>query len=221
MFFGRRLSLKIKNFKQFSTTNLNNLKWDSKKVRSTFIDYYTSAELSNKHKMIPSSSVLPLKGMGTYFTNAGMNQFKSIIVGKDDPNDYIDMNKFSGVVNSQKCIRIGGKHSDLDDIGSDTYHHTFFEMLGNWSFGNTNKQKTCEMALNLLVNVYKFNVKGLYFTYFQGDQQFNLKEDLETKNIWKGLGIDDDHILPFGMKENFWEMALTGPCGNLFRNYGS
>lgn len=120
------------------------------------------------------------------------------------------MTKYRGVANSQKCIRIGGKHSDLDDIGKDTYHHTFFEMLGNWSFGTYGKLETCSMALELLVNVYKLDVNGLYFTYFGGDEKLGLEADLETKNIWLRLGVGEEKLLPFGMKENFWEMDVVG-----------
>ena len=107
-------------------------KWPTKKIRQQYLDYFCQ---QNNHKFLPSSTVLPKKGSGTYFTNSGMNQFKPIILGSVNANKIIDFTKYNGVANSQKCIRIGGKHSDLDDIGTDTYHHTFFEMLGNWSFG--------------------------------------------------------------------------------------
>lgn len=154
--------------------------WPSQKVRQTFLEFFCGA--TNKHKHIRSSSVLPRKNSGTYFTNAGMNQFKSIILGELDASDLIDSSKYIGIANSQKCIRIGGKHNDLDDIGKDTYHHTFFEMLGNWSFGAYGNEKACEMALDLLVNVYKLDVNGLFFTYFAGDSVRGLKEDLSTKS---------------------------------------
>lgn len=186
---------------------VTNLKWPSYEIRQNYLDYFCR---QNNHKFLPSSSVLPKKGSGTYFTNSGMNQFKSIILGEVKANEIIDLSKYIGVANSQKCIRIGGKHSDLDDIGKDTYHHTFFEMLGNWSFGSYNKEETCSMALELLVNVYKLDINGLYFTYFGGDEKLCLEADLETKNIWLKLGVKEEKLLPFGMKENFWEMDVVG-----------
>ena len=174
--------------------SVKNFEWPSEKVRQTFIDYFC---VENQHKFIKSSSVLPKKGSGTYFTNAGMNQFKSIILGEVEPADIIDTQKYIGVANSQKCIRIGGKHNDLEDIGKDTYHHTFFEMLGNWSFGSYSNEKACQMALDLLVNRYKLNINGLYFTYFGGDKSLGLEPDLRSKNIWLQLGVPEKQILPF------------------------
>jgi alanyl-tRNA synthetase len=201
--------------KKFSCLKHNQIriihyKWTTNEIRQKFLDYFC---IENKHKFIASSSVLPKKGSGTYFTNSGMNQFKSIILGEIEANQIIDHSKYNGVANSQKCIRIGGKHSDLNDIGKDTYHHSFFEMLGNWSFGTYGKEAACRMALDLLVNVYKININGLFFTYFGGDDTLNLKPDLEIKNIWLKLGVNSNHVLPFGMRENFWEMAELGPCG--------
>lgn len=193
-----------------SYVSASSFEWPSEKVRQTFIDYFCK---ENSHKFIRSSSVLPKKGSGTYFTNAGMNQFKSIILGEVEPNEIIDYNKYIGIANSQKCIRIGGKHNDLEDIGKDTYHHTFFEMLGNWSFGFYQNEKACKLALDLLVNVYKLNINGLYFTYFCGDKTLGLEEDTATKNIWLKLGVPEAQILPFDMKANFWEMDVIGPCG--------
>ena len=187
-----------------------NLKWSSYQVRQTYLDFFCK---QNQHKLIRSSSVLPSKGSGTYFTNAGMNQFKSIILGDMQATDLIDTSKYIGVANSQKCIRIGGKHNDLTEIGKDTYHHTFFEMLGNWSFGAYNTEKACLLALELLVNSYKLNINGLYFTYFAGCKELGIQADLNTKNIWLRLGVLESHILPFDMKCNFWEMDVVGPCG--------
>ena len=184
-------------------------KWSTDKVRSAFLDYFCEKK---QHKFIKSGSVLPEKGSGTYFTNAGMNQFKSIILGETQASEIIDFSKYIGIANSQKCIRIGGKHSDLDDIGKDTYHHTFFEMLGNWSFGTYNAEMACSFAFDLLVNVYKLNINGLYFTYFAGNKNLGLAEDLEVKNIWLKLGVPEKQILPFDMKSNFWEMDTVGPC---------
>jgi len=183
------------------------LSWPSHKVRAHFLDYFCR---QHRHKFLPSSSVLPSKHSGTYFTNSGMNQFKSIILGEAKAGDIVDLGRYQGVANAQKCIRIGGKHSDLADIGKDTYHHTFFEMLGNWSFGSYGKQAACRMALDLLVNGYKLHKSGLYFTYFGGDQALGLPADLETKAIWLALGVAESHLLPFGMRENFWEMDSVG-----------
>lgn len=203
------------HFRKIAVKNSANLryyhyKWPTNEIRKKFLEYFC---VKNKHQFIASSSVLPKKGSGTYFANAGMNQFKQIILGEIEANQIVDPTKYIGVANSQKCIRIGGKHSDLEDIGKDTYHHTFFEMLGNWSFGNYKKETACRLAIELLVDIYKINPRGLFFSYFGGDKNLNLEPDLETKAIWLKLGIKEDHILPFGMKENFWEMDTVGPCG--------
>lgn len=179
-------------------------------IRSDFIKHFCA---KNRHKFLPSSSVIPRKGSGTYFTNAGMNQFKQIILGELNSNDILDESKYNGIANSQKCIRIGGKHSDLDSIGKDDYHHTFFEMLGNWSFGSYGKEDACKLAIELLVDTYKLNPNHLYFTYFYGSKEFDIEPDLETKNIWLSLGVPKERLIGFGMKENFWEMDVTGPCG--------
>ncbi|CAG5118590.1 unnamed protein product, partial [Candidula unifasciata] len=181
--------------------------WNSQAVRSTFIEYFKD----RGHVFVPSSSVIPQKGDGTYFTNAGMNQFKPLILGELDPRS-----KFQNLVraaNSQKCIRVGGKHNDLDDVGYDFTHHTFFEMLGNWSFGDYFKADACQMAYELLTKHYGIPADRLYFTYFAGDEQMNLQRDDECKNVWLSLGIPGCRVLPFGVKDNFWEMGLMGPCG--------
>ncbi|PVD19195.1 hypothetical protein C0Q70_19680 [Pomacea canaliculata] len=123
------------------------------------------------------------------------------------------MANYRRVVNSQKCIRVGGKHNDFDDVGKDLTHHTFFEMLGNWSFGDYFKEQACQMAFTLLTTVYQLPQDRLYFTYFGGNSELNLSPDTECRDIWRSLGIAEDRILPFGMKENFWDMGDTGPCG--------
>ena len=173
----------------------------SSEVRQKFIDFFKSKD----HKQISSASILNNYDDNLMFTNAGMNQFKNIFIGTQQPNDL-------RIVNSQKCLRVSGKHNDLEEVGIDTYHHTFFEMLGNWSFGDYFKEEIINWSFELLTDHYKIDKEDLYVTVFKGSAEDNTPADEESFNYWKKF-FPDEKIIYCDKKENFWEMGEYGPCG--------
>ncbi len=172
--------------------------WPAAKIRSTFIDYFVK---QRNHTFWKSSPVVPHNDPTLLFINAGMNQFKPLFLGTCDP--ALEMSKLKMAVNSQKCIRAGGKHNDLEDVGKDVYHHTFFEMLGNWSFGTYFKEEAITWAWECLTVEFKLNPDRLYATYFGSDAALGLEPDLEARDIWSRF-LAPERILPFGCKDNFW-----------------
>lgn len=174
---------------------------NSKQIRNSFKEYFES----KGHKIVPSDSMI-LKGDPTLmFTNAGMNQFKDIFLDIRKPDSL-------RVANSQKCLRVSGKHNDLEDVGRDTYHHTMFEMLGNWSFGDYFKAEAIDYAWDYLTNVLKISKDNLYVTVFGGAKEDNMPIDTEAEEIWLKY-VEKNKIIYGSKKDNFWEMGDTGPCG--------
>lgn len=173
----------------------------STEIRRTFLGFFTSKQ----HQVVPSAPMVVKNDPTLMFTNAGMNQFKDWFLGNEPA-------KWPRVTDSQKCLRVSGKHNDLEEVGHDTYHHTMFEMLGNWSFGDYFKEEAIGWAWELLTEVYKIDKDKLYVTIFGGDASDNMAEDTEALEIWKKY-IAVDRILRGSKKDNFWEMGDTGPCG--------
>jgi alanyl-tRNA synthetase len=159
---------------------------------------------------VPSASVVPHNDPTLLFINAGMCQFKPLFLGTVSPTDPFA--KLKRATDTQRVLRAGGKHNDLDDVGKDSYHHTAFEMLGNWSFGDYGPTEAITMAWELLTKVYGLNPARIYCTYFEGNPSANLPPDLETKELWKSVGVPENQIVPGNMKDNFWESeCANGP----------
>ena len=171
-------------------------------IRQSFIDFFKQ----KGHTYVPSAPLVPGGDQTLLFTNAGMVQFKDVFLGTDK-------RPYTRAVNSQKCMRVAGKHNDLDDVGKDDTHHTFFEMLGNWSFGDYYKKEAISWAWELLTDVWKMDKNRLWVTCFQ-DEKNEIPRDDEAANAWASQpGLNEEHIVFLGRKENFWEMSETGPCG--------
>ena len=173
----------------------------SKEIRATFFEFFTSKQ----HTIVPSAPMVIKDDPTLMFTNAGMNQFKEFFLGNSIP-------KNTRVADTQKCLRVSGKHNDLEEVGMDTYHHTMFEMLGNWSFGDYFKEEVIAWSWELLTEVFKIDKEKLYVTIFEGDKSEGLERDMQAYNFWK-KHIAEDRILNGDKNDNFWEMGEQGPCG--------
>lgn len=173
----------------------------SKDIRQQFLDFFQEKQ----HRIVPSAPMVVKDDPTLMFTNAGMNQFKDIFLGNRPAKDV-------RIADTQKCLRVSGKHNDLEEVGVDTYHHTMFEMLGNWSFGDYFKKEAIEWAWELLVDIYGLDPERLYATVFEGDSSDNLEADTEAEELWKKF-LPADRVLRASKKDNFWEMGDQGPCG--------
>ncbi len=172
-------------------------------ARAQFLDFFVERD----HALVPSGPVVPADDPTLLFTNAGMNQFKDVFLGTGTRH-------YRRAVDTQKCIRVSGKHNDLEEVGLDSYHHTFFEMLGNWSFGDYFKREAIGWSWELLTGVWGLPKERLWATVFGGDPEDGLPADEEAAEVWRSCtDIDPSHVLRFGRKDNFWEMGETGPCG--------
>jgi len=166
----------------------------SREIRKSFLDFFSERD----HEIVPSASLVPAGDATLLFTNAGMNQFKEVFAGRETRN-------YSRACSSQKCVRAGGKHNDLENVGYTARHHTFFEMLGNFSFGDYFKEEAISLAWSLLIDVWELPLERLWFTVYTDDD--------EAFRLWKAVGVPEERILRFGEKDNFWSMGDTGPCG--------
>lgn len=174
---------------------------DSKQIRKQFLEFFENKQ----HLIVPSAPIVLKDDPTLMFNNSGMAQFKDFFLGYKKPTSQ-------RIADTQKCLRVSGKHNDLDDVGKDTYHHTMFEMLGNWSFGDYFKKEAIDWAWELLTEVYKIPKENLYVTVFEGDQKDGTAQDNEALELWKAH-VAEDRILFGNKKDNFWEMGETGPCG--------
>jgi alanyl-tRNA synthetase len=173
----------------------------STEIRNQFLSFFEE----KTHSVVSSAPMVVKNDPTLMFTNAGMNQFKDYFLGNTVP-------KVKRICDTQKCLRVSGKHNDLEEVGYDTYHHTMFEMLGNWSFGDYFKKEAIEWAWELLTEVYKIDKDRLYVSVFEGSDDDGLKKDNEAFDIWSKL-IDTNRIIDGSKKDNFWEMGEVGPCG--------
>ena len=173
----------------------------SSEIRKKFLKFFAE----KKHEIVKSAPMIIKNDPSLMFTNAGMNQFKEYFLGNSKP-----INK--RISNTQKCIRVSGKHNDLEEVGIDTYHHTFFEMLGNWSFGDYFKEEAINWAWELLTINFKIPVESLYVTIFEGSEEEGLEKDIEAYNFWSKI-VSNERILLGNKNDNFWEMGDQGPCG--------
>ncbi len=174
---------------------------ESNKIRQAFLEFFESKQ----HHIVASAPMVVKNDPTLMFTNAGMNQFKDIFLGNAP-------RKWPRVADTQKCLRVSGKHNDLEEVGHDTYHHTMFEMLGNWSYGDYFKKEAIEWAWELLTEVYKLDKSRMYATVFEGSEEDGVAFDQEAYDYWKQF-LPEDHIIRGNKKDNFWEMGETGPCG--------
>ncbi|WP_372975683.1 alanine--tRNA ligase, partial [Muriicola sp.] len=173
----------------------------SSEIRENFLAFFKGKD----HTIVPSAPMVIKDDPTLMFTNAGMNQFKEYFLGNSK-------SKYPRIADTQKCLRVSGKHNDLEEVGKDTYHHTMFEMLGNWSFGDYFKKEAIAWAWELLTEVYKIDKDSLYVSVFEGSEEDELELDKEAYDLWKAI-VPEDRIILGSKKDNFWEMGDQGPCG--------